>query len=206
MRGDGRRVARRLPYGILLLGLLMVTMAGCDAAQRADSKPAATAFGSPTKGSAPPPSAATPLALDCLDPGRAAIWPDARIAAAPDHGSVGTQVRVVASGLQPGCHVTLNLYVPPEFEASTPEPAPLWMGSPIQWLTVGADGAISATFCACETIWLSSDDKPYTVTPVPYGPHSAGYGPTAGDYVFLMIDGLHAPARPTAFARYTFTK
>jgi hypothetical protein len=119
---------------------------------------------------------------------------------------------VDVSGLQPNCHLFVDLEITPSLSETqgTPEPGPHWARNGLQWVTVSDAGTIHTTFCLCQIIPLYElGYPPYpTITPVP-GPSPTNvqqYGPKPFDYFFITVAGPNIPTPPTLFAKFTVTQ
>ncbi len=115
-------------------------------------------------------ASATPLPLGCADADQPPITSATHIHIQPDHGPVGSQVALVITGAQAHCHLTLNIAVPPALSETqnTPVATP-GLSYPVQWITLGADGALTLPYCVCAVIptW-----RPMTTRRSPVSPRS----------------------------------
>lgn len=151
------------------------------------------------------------LPFDCPHPGQPVFQSNAQIVIHPDHGPVGTVVAVSISGVQPGCHLFLDLEIAPSLAetSGTPRPAPLLATTGLQWIQISTGGTVDTTFCVCKRIDLYAlGYPPYpSVTPVlGQGVTNVGeYAPAPGDYFFLTI-ATPDLARPTVFIKFTVTQ
>jgi hypothetical protein len=122
----------------------------------------------------------------------------------PASGPVGTQIAVLVTGLQPGCHLTLDLDVapPPVETGGQMFAAPFGTGSPVHWVTISSAGELMVQFCVCQAIWVGSTGALTSITPVPYAPNTGAYGAAAGEYFFLTVAGPGVPDPSPLFARF----
>ena len=200
----GRNQGKVAAFTALLLVVVILALTACDAITVA-SQPTRPA---PTLGSTATQAA---LPLGCPDPSQPAMRTGASITVQPDHGSVGTQARVLARGLQPGCHLWLAMTVAPVLGETngTPIPRPGIADEALQWVTVSDAGTVDATICVCDImLTYAIGYPPYTsVTPVGTPGHGnvGYYHPNPEDYFFLSIAGSDIPDPPPIFARFSVT-
>ena len=153
------------------------------------------------------PGSPTALPLGCPDGG--SPYTDAtRMTLQPDHGPIGTQVKIIITAGRANCHTTLNIATPPapSETQNTPEATP-GLNYPVQWITLGADGSLTLPYCVCATIPIWTNDTPQitSVTPQPDASGVGDYAPTPGDSFFFTLGGYGALAPAPIFARFTVT-
>jgi hypothetical protein len=124
---------------------------------------------------------------------------------------VGTQVAVAVTGLQPGCHLFLDLEVAPCLceTDGTPVPGPNLAQSGIQWFTVPPSGDVQTTFCVCHPIYfyiLGYPPYPAVTPPPTTGGNVGDYGPNPRDYFFITVAGPNISTPPRLFAKFTVTQ
>jgi hypothetical protein len=200
--GGGYSVHGRIFSSVALL--LLLTLGGCDSSS--------TGVGSTPSATTPPATATlSSLPIDCPNSSQPTIQRGAMLTLQPSIGAVGTQVAVAITGLQPGCHLFLDIEVAPILSEThgTPIPGPREAQTGIQWITVSAAGDVHTTFCVCHPIYTYAIGyPPYPdVTPPPTtGGNVGAYGPNPGDYFFITIAGPNIPTPPTLFAKFTVTQ
>lgn len=196
-----------LTSGILIAVCAVVTI-GCAPSHTQTNQ-------TPTATFAPTPSATSRdsggLPFDCPNPSQPVFQHGATIEIQPDHGPVGTMVTVSISGLQPGCHLFLDMEVGPSLTetSGTPWPAPMQARSGVQWIEISTTGSVQTTLCVCHLIYMYAlGYPPYpSVTPV-FGPGVTNvgyYSPSPRDYFFLTV-ATPDLARPTVFTTFTVTQ
>jgi hypothetical protein len=200
-----RRMKLRFP---LLLCVLIAALSGCATTRsRADQAPRPTS----TLTSSATLTGRGGLPFDCPNPSQPVFQPGASISIHPDHGPVGTMVTVAISGLQPGCHLFLDMEVAPILAetSGTPWPAPRQAQTGIQWIQISSAGTVDTTFCVCQLIYFYVlGYPPYSsATPIPRPtPVNVGhYHPLPGDYFFVTVASPDL-ANPTVFAKFTVTQ
>jgi hypothetical protein len=120
-------------------------------------------------------------------------------------------VTVAISGLQPGCHLFLDLEVAPSLSetSGTPIPAPFQARSGIKWIQVARTGTVYTAFCVCRLIDSYVLGYPPYPTMVPVrGPTLTNvdeYAPKPRDYFFVTVASPDL-ANPTVFAKFTVTR
>ncbi len=202
---DAAHVRRnRLSFSglVALISLLTLVLAGCGGANTSR----AAVSGSPT----PTPTTAPDLRVECLHPGTPVLQSGARLTLTPDHGPVGTQVSVEATGIQPGCHLLLGIAAAPALAETnnTPVPAPRLADEALQWVAVTDVGSVHTTLCVCQVMGVYPVGAPSypSVTPVPGAPTFGAYSPHPGDYFFITLAGAGIPNPPPLYARFTVTQ
>lgn len=185
----------------LLLSLLLAACEGSGSSSHASVTGTGT-----SQLVAPAPTGATALPIDCPDPNKPTIPTGAQMTLQPASGPVGTRIAVSITGLQPGCHLTLDLALAPPLAETggQMDASPRQTGQPVHWVTVSSAGEAAVQFCACQTIWFSNVPLA-SVTPVPNSSTSGALGPKAGDYIFLTVAGSGIPDPSPLFARFVFT-
>ncbi|MGH2484372.1 MAG: hypothetical protein ACRDHE_00015 [Ktedonobacterales bacterium] len=191
----------------LLCVLAVATLSGC-ATTHSHAKQSATSTISPAATATR--ANHTGLPFDCPNPDRPVFAPGASIAIHPDKGPVGTMVTVAITGLQPGCHLFLDLQVAPSLSeiSGTPWPAPMQARSGIKWIQVSSTGTVETTFCVCRIIDTYALGYPPYPTEIPVlGPNTTNvgdYAPKFGDYFWVTV-ATPDLAKPTVFAKFTVT-
>jgi hypothetical protein len=192
--------------GTVLL-LLLLALAGCRSSSAGQSPSPTTTI---------PQATATPFSqpIDCPNPSQPTIQSGAQLSLQPTSGPVGVQVTVDVNGLQPSCHLFVDLEITPSLSETqgTPEPGPHWAHNGLQWVTVSKTGTIHTSFCLCQTVPLYAlGYPPYpTITPIPVlastPTNVQQYAPKQGDYFFITVAGPNIPTPPRLFAKFTITQ
>jgi hypothetical protein len=204
-RRHGQEFSGHSLFALIVLTLLLsLFLAACESSG-SSSPTSATGTGT-SQLVVPTPTGATALPIDCPDPNKPTILTGARMTLQPASGPVGTPIAIAITGLQPGCHLTLDLALAPPLAETggQMEASPRQTGQPVQWVTVSSAGAAAIQFCACQTIWFSNVPLA-SVTPAPHSSTSGAFGPKVGDYVFLTVAGPGVPDPSPLFARFVFT-
>lgn len=198
-----------ISLALALLPLLLVSACAAPAEPAGAAGTATHTTAQVTTQPAAPGGVASALPLGCPNPAQTPITSATRISVQPDHGPVGTRVRVVVSGARANCHLTLNLAVPPALSETnnTPQTRP-GLSYPVQWAALDSTGALSLSFCVCAVIpiWASGHPQLTSVTPQPTGADVGDYAPKPGDYFFFTLGAPGISRSSAPFAAFTVTR
>jgi hypothetical protein len=126
----------------------------------------------------------------------------------PASGPVGTQIAVLVTGLQPGCHLWLGLTVEHCTceTGGTVEPAPHETSGALQWVTVDDAGAVRATVCLCGVLYsytLGYPPYPSVTPPARPGGNVQAYRPRTGDHFYITVAGANIGDPPPLYALFS---